>query len=106
MSQDWGRRLTFDDLPDAHKKLAEIIGVEAMLKLSEACGGINLYIPMIDGVKTAARAKEIREEYNGRNIARLARKYGLSVRAVYLIVQGTTVVIDGQTNMDDLIPKQ
>lgn len=101
MSDDWKDGLTFEDLPDAHKKLAEIIGVDAALKLCETCGGMAMYIPIIDSVRTAARAKAIREEYNGMNVAKLARKHGITARAVYMIVSGTDVNIDGQTSLFD-----
>lgn len=96
---DWMKGLTFEDLPDAHKKLAEIIGIDAMLKLCETCGGMAMYIPMIDGVYIAARAKAIRSEYNGENVAKLARKYGVTGRTVYTIVSGSEVKIDGQVSM-------
>ena len=100
-AEEWKAGLAFEDLPDAHKKLAEIIGIDAMMKLCEACGGMAMYIPMIEGVYTAARAKAIREEYNGKNVAKLARKYSLTARGVYKIVSGTEVKIDGQTSIFD-----
>lgn len=93
-------------LPEQHRKIAEVIGVDATIKLCETYGGMNLYIPMMDAVRTAERDRAIREEYNGANVARLARKHSLSVRAVYAIVQGTNVVIAGQISLWDGSAKQ
>lgn len=52
--------------------------------LREKLGGQELRIPAPD---KSARNASIRAEFNGRNVRELARKYGISVRMVYLIVQ-------------------
>lgn len=100
---EWMRDLEYEDLPDQHKKLADIIGVEATVKLCEACGGMACYIPVTEGLYVAARHKAIRRDYNGQNVAKLARKYNLSVRAIQLIVQSTNPQIDGQLSLLDVI---
>lgn len=102
----WLKDLELDDLPEAHRKLAEIIGVEATVKLCEACGGMAYYIPMPDGLYTSARAKLIRREYNGMNVQKLARKYNLTARAIYGIVEGVNAQIDGQLDLLSMIDGQ
>lgn len=71
-----------DMLPEAHRRLAEVIGLEATLKLCEIYGGAPLYIPKLDALLAAQRARCIRAEYDGSNTAQLARRYGVSMRTV------------------------
>lgn len=86
--KDWKNEVTQEMLPAAHRKLSDVIGVEATLKLCEAFGGESLYIPLTDAVYAAVRRKWIREEYaqRGANTRWIARKYGLSEREVQRIV--------------------
>ena len=91
-----------EDLPEAHRRLAELIGIDAALALIAAYGGTVLYVPVIDTVYMAARARRIKEEYNGYNLGQLAIKYGCTMQRVWQIVKGTPVKpIDGQVNMFD-----
>lgn len=86
--RDWKNEVTQEMLPAAHRKLADVIGVEATLKLCETFGGESLYIPLTDAVYAAVRRKWIREEYvqRGANPRWIARKYGISEREVQRIV--------------------
>ena len=87
--KDWKSEVTLEKLPDANRKLAEVIGVEAMLKLCERYGGESLYIPMTDAIYAAVRREWIRKEYahHNSNPKWLAKKYGLSEREVQRIVR-------------------
>lgn len=78
--------ITRDMLPEAHRRLAEVIGLEATLQLCEAYGGAPLYIPKLDALVAAQRARRIRSEYDGMNTAALARRYGVSMRTVQMIL--------------------
>jgi Mor family transcriptional regulator len=78
--------ITRDMLPEAHRRLAEVIGLEAMLRLCETYGGAPLYIPKLDALAAARRARQIRQEYDGVNTAQLARRYGVSMRTVQMIL--------------------
>ncbi|WP_439841217.1 Mor transcription activator family protein [Aeromonas veronii] len=49
-------------------------------------GGRAYYIPTGDHLKAALRDRAIWDEFNGRNIDQLARKYGLSVPQTYAVV--------------------
>ncbi|WP_429114620.1 Mor transcription activator family protein [Aeromonas veronii] len=49
-------------------------------------GGRAYYIPTGDHLKAALRDRAIWDEFNGRNIDHLARKYGLSVPQTYAVV--------------------
>jgi Mor family transcriptional regulator len=78
--------ITRDMLPEAHGRLAEVIGVEATVRLCKAYGGTPLYIPKLDALIAARRARMIRSEFDGANTAMLARRYGVSMRTVQTIV--------------------
>lgn len=84
----WASKVTFDMLPDAHKKLAEMIGVEATLRLCAGLGGSNPYIPFIDSVRSVARNKIICKSFlNGESVAKLAVQYRLTERSIQRIVE-------------------
>jgi Mor family transcriptional regulator len=78
--------ITREMLPEAHRRLADVIGLEATVKLCEAYGGAPLYIPKLDALAAAQRARRIRSEYDGMNTAALARRYGVSMRTVQTIL--------------------
>jgi len=88
--------------PRQYADLIQVIGLEATVKLCNEYGGMNIYIPKADGIIFAKRRDTIMKEYNGYNIAKLAKKYGLSVRAVQMIVHGQRPPeLDGQMSMQD-----
>ena len=37
--------LTLEDLQEQHREIAELIGLDGLLKLADAYGGTSLYIP-------------------------------------------------------------
>ena len=74
--------LTIEMLPEQYQPLAEILGVQPLLKLAEQYGGASLYIPKVEALVKALRDKRIQKEYNGYNAKELAQKYELSVNWV------------------------
>lgn len=86
--KDWKSEVTEEMLTPSHRKLADVIGIEATLRLCETFGGEAVYIPLTDNVYAAVRRKWIREEYVAKNVAprHIARKYGLSEREVQRII--------------------
>lgn len=88
--KDWKSEVTVQMLSPAHRKLSDVIGIEATLKICEAFGGEAIYIPLTDAIYAAVRRKWIREEYSEKNAVprQIARKYGLSEREVQRIVSG------------------
>ena len=82
------KQLTIDDLHGDTRDLAETIGMEAFLKLVEVYGGTGrLYIPQASILTIPIRNTQIREEYDGTNLANLCRKWGLSENSVRKIVR-------------------
>jgi Mor family transcriptional regulator len=70
--------VTIDDLPDDLADIAQVIGLEATLKLVDARGGESIYIHKADRVAREARNRKICTEFNGRNYRQLAQSYNLS----------------------------
>ena len=97
---NWTEEITPDMLPKQHRILVEIIGLEATLALSKGLGGVDYYIPKMDGVMRNARDKLIRRDYNGRNVKELALKYELSAVQIYTIIKESDV-LPGQCSFFD-----
>lgn len=82
------RTLSMDELPETHRKLAEVIGIEATLELCATWGGEKPYIPSTKKLRVQARNNMIRREYcKGTPAPRLAKKYDLTERMVQHIVK-------------------
>lgn len=54
----------------------------AVLALGQYCGGRQSYLPTGERLMTAIRDRRLYLEYNGRNKAALAQRYGLTERRV------------------------
>lgn len=87
---DIEKRIRLEDLNDEYKDIAEIIGIENLLKLSKHLGGSQFYIPQTDKLIKNTTYKLIKEEFNetGANIKKLANKYSVSESTVYRIIRG------------------
>lgn len=76
-----------NDLTGEQKAIAEVIGMEAYIKLAKVYGGCDsIYIAKIDKLQNAKRNKKIVSEFNGYNYQTLAEKYGLSTRMIREII--------------------
>lgn len=86
---DWMNKVTYDMLNEKQKDIADVIGIEATLKLCEVYGGDPLYIPMNDDVQRVLRDREIRRLYGDCNYksSYLKKQYGLSGRTIRNIVK-------------------
>lgn len=78
--------ITIDMLTDEGRDLAEVIGLEAYLKLVIEYGGRSVYIHKLDAVRRLVRDEQIRQDFNGYNHAVLCRKYDLSEKQIRLIL--------------------
>lgn len=69
------------------RDIAEIIGTDNAVKVSDAFGGCTITIPKLGRTRREARDKAIREAYDGgASVRHLARQYGLTTRRVYDIL--------------------
>lgn len=66
-------------LHQSYKRLSELIGVDAMLKVYNEYRGTQFQYPMRLYDRIAV-SKLVDEEYNGTNLKELSRQYGYSQR--------------------------
>ena len=85
--------------PESYNSIAEIIGEGAARKLCEAYGGEAIYIPKVESLQAVERVTRIRQEYNGQNVTKLAKRYKLTERRVQQIVEDLPGVLPGQLSM-------
>lgn len=78
--------IRLEDLPEECRQIAELIGLPALMELVRARGGEYIYLPKPESLQAAARNREIRKKFNGRNYRELAREHNLTVRWVRAIV--------------------
>ncbi|MGL4549114.1 Mor transcription activator family protein [Eubacterium aggregans] len=71
-------RLTLADLDKEQRMLADSIGLESYKLLIQRYGGSYLYIRKEESLVRDLRDRQIRAEYDGRNLKTLARHYQLS----------------------------
>lgn len=95
--------LTLEDLQEQHREIAELIGMDGLLKLADVYGGTSLYIPQVRELMKNRIYKAILEEYDGTNIKQLAGKYQVSEATVYKILKDKIgkVQIPGQMSFAD-----
>lgn len=72
---------------------AEIVATEIVVLYSHLWGGQLAYFPKTPAVILSQRNQQLYDDFNGRNHAEVAAKYGLSVQAVYRIVKRIRVAI-------------
>lgn len=79
-SPNWHSRVAEEHLTEAHKRLADCIGVEATLKLCDTFGGASVHIPLNHDVyRVAVTEPDVYTRYlQGAKVFALARMYGVS----------------------------
>lgn len=76
-----------EKLPGDLRRIAELAGLDATLKIVKEFGGAYLYIPKLDGLFREVRDASIREEFDkGKSVRELARKHDLTDRQIYNIL--------------------
>lgn len=106
VSVEANENITADDLQEQYRELAEIIGIENLMSLAKHYGGTQIYIPQVEMLLKNVKYKAIIEEFDGFNIKKLAKKYGVSESTVYRLVRDKIVSsavkqIEGQMEMKD-----
>lgn len=101
--------IELDDLRDEQRGIAQVIGMEAYLKLSKSYGGTTIYVAKAEDVMERKRRDErIIQEYDGTNTTLLARKYGLTETWIRNIVSEKAheikkAPIPGQMNLMEFL---
>lgn len=88
-NEEWFADVRESDLSNPQREIAEVIGIEATLRLCQVYGGSTTYVPKNDAVyRTVVQNREIRRRYLlGAKIRDLQSQYGLSDRTIQRIVE-------------------
>lgn len=81
----WADIISMEDLSPKQREIAEVIGLEAYIALTQHFAGESPYIPKFEELVKDPRNREIRERYNGYNSTGLAREYRLSERYIRML---------------------
>lgn len=77
------KELTIEQIPEGlYKEIAEAIGVDNLVRLTELIGGSTIYLPKTESIVRPVRDAKIKEEFNGYNHGELAKKYDVTERWV------------------------
>lgn len=98
MIPKWAQDMRMEDIKNSTvAELAEIVGIEAAMKIVEVYSGSVIYLPKMESVLASVRDRHIREEFDGTNGHKLAIRYNVSDRWVLRVVNEKQVF--GQTSM-------
>lgn len=81
---EWEIRL--EDLTEAQRDVADLIGIENYRKLVDIYAGELIYIPKADNFDRLVRNQKIVDEFDGTNTGELARRYHLTPVTIRRIV--------------------
>lgn len=102
MIASWAKDVRMEDIQhEGMLELADVVGMETMLKIVDYYGGVNIYFPKLDNLLTGVRDRHIKEEYNGENSKSLAAKYNVSESYLWRIVKNEA--LPGQMTMFDAV---
>lgn len=77
-----------ENLQELHREIANVVGVEGIIRLSDYFGGTTIYIPKKRELVKNLVIEKIQAEYRGTNIRELAQKYNVSESFVYSALRG------------------
>jgi Mor family transcriptional regulator len=78
-------------LPGDLKRIAEVAGLEAAVRLARAFRGSFLYVPGLSEVARKARDQMIKRDYDsGLSVRRISAKYDLSERWIWKILNSSS----------------
>lgn len=81
-------KLTFSDLPENCRAIAEQIGIENLFKLSRTYSSSTLlYVPVKRSILKNTRKRLILAEFNGYNAAELSLKYEVTQARISQIIK-------------------
>lgn len=75
-------------LSSEQREIANIVGIEAYIKLMNAYGGEKIYISKLSSIINKHRNEIIRDCYDGSNHRELHLQFGVSIRELDKILQG------------------
>lgn len=84
---EWTKNLEVEDFDEPYATLAEMLGVEAALKVIELFQGQQVYFPKLEKACNSTRKALIRSEFDGYNYRELAERYNYTERYIRLICE-------------------
>lgn len=97
-----------EDLQEQHRMIAEAVGMDGLIRLTDAFGGSSIYVPQKKELVKNRVYGMILEEYDGTNIKELAVRYSVCESTVYNIVRDKIVKgsaryqVEGQMSIADM----
>lgn len=88
-----------EELPEIYQEISDLIGVEYALKLAEYFRGQTVYFNTLDKFLREKRDEAICSEYGEKSVKELAKKYALSERTIYGILEKSGINI-GEWDID------
>ncbi len=67
--------------------ILKVIGFDGVIALTEEVGGSSIYVPNAKSIFMGCIGKQIKEDYNGRNLRELCKTYGYCDRTVKTILE-------------------
>jgi Mor family transcriptional regulator len=81
-------RQLMESLPGDLRRIAEVAGLEAAVRIARAFRGTYLYVPGLDDLMKQIRDEKIRREYDqGGSVKRLSIKYGITERGIWKVLK-------------------
>ncbi len=75
-------------LPGELRRIADVAGLEAAVRISSALGGNVIYVPSLDELQRLARDEKIRRESRKGLTARaLSERFGISERSIWRVLK-------------------
>lgn len=81
------KMVKIEELPERYMEVAQVIGVENMVRLAEKFPGVPLYFKQPDKILFQAKRDYILDNFTGSNRRELALDTGLPLATVYKIIQ-------------------
>ena len=69
--------IKLEDIPNAYRDVAQIVGVDAYIQLCKVLGGSSMYFPTARTILKPIRDEQIKREFNGSNFRSLSLKHGI-----------------------------
>lgn len=83
----WLDEIRIEELPEPYNEMAELIGIEATIKLAEYFAKQGIYFRSLDNLVSEKKKQYIIKYFNGANHRELARETGFSIQYVYQIIK-------------------
>lgn len=87
LKKELTKETSMEDIAPSYRKVAQIVGVEKFIELSEYALGDEIYFPKVENILAPARNRRLKKEFTGDNVKELADKYDLTTKQVAYILR-------------------